>query len=85
MFPHLSLVRGGEQGAQMPRKNTMSKNTIANGQGDSALRQWENIAHSMATILGQWLDEGDLADIADLKSKASAILDKYESMEDLQS
>lgn len=63
-------------------KNQMQK---TNGQGDSALRQWENIAHSMATILGQWLDEGDLADIADLKSRASAILDKYESMEDLQS
>lgn len=55
------------------------------GAGNSAVQQWENIAHSMATILGQWIDEGDLADIADLKRKASAILDKYESMEYLQS
>lgn len=47
--------------------------------------QWEDLTHSMATILGQWLDEGRLADIANLKSKTSAILDKYESLEDWQS
>ena len=50
-----------------------------------ASEQWESVAHSMATILGQWIDEGELADIADLKRKASLILDKYESLEDLQS
>ena len=64
-------------------KNTTAQTT---GAGNlSAAQQWENIAHSMATILGQWIDEGDLADIADLKRQASAILDKYEGMEDLQS
>jgi hypothetical protein len=47
--------------------------------------QWEDLTHSMATILGQWLDEGHLADIANLKSEASAILDKYESLDDRKS
>jgi hypothetical protein len=47
----------------------------------SRLSQVEHYAHVMASILGQWIDEGNLADISKLKKSAQSTLDRFEEIQ----
>jgi hypothetical protein len=47
----------------------------------SRLSQVEHYAHVMASILGQWIDEGQLADGTNLKRAAQNALDRFEELQ----
>lgn len=69
---------------------TAMKTDTANGQGDSALQNigLENVAHMMASFLGQLVDEGILDGIDEQitmggmtpKVIANRLLDRFESV-----